>query len=355
MKVISVKIGKRIVGPGQPVFIIAEAGVNHNGSLALAKKLVDVAVAAKADAVKFQTFTPELVVNKTAGQAKYQKKNTGLVESQLDMIRRFELSRADHRELVAYCRKKGIIFLSTPFSEFDADFLSELKVPAFKTPSGEITNLPYLEHIAKKNKPMIVSTGMADMNETKQGLKTIMSTGNKNIVVLHCTSSYPPRAKDLNLNVITTFVKEFSAQGIPVGYSDNGSEGYVAEVIACSLGACVIEKHFTVDKTLPGPDQKASLSPQELQDMVKAIRETEIMLGSFEKKCTPEEVEIKRVARRSVVAKRDIPSGVRITRDDLIMKRPGTGISPAELRKVVGKKARRPIAADELITFVNLT
>ncbi len=347
-----IEIENKIIGAGQPVFIIAEAGVNHNGDLKTAKKLVDVAMAAGADAVKFQTFTAELVVTSTAEQAEYQTKNIGKKESHFAMLKRLELPREFHPIIQKYCKKKGIIFLSTPFSESDADFLETLNVPAYKFSSGDLNNIPFLKHVAKKGKPMIIATGMANLAETRQAVQAVLEEGNDQIIILHSTSNYPPSPSSLNLHVITTLWKELG--GIPVGYSDNGSEGNSADIIAVALGACVLEKHFTLDKNMTGPDHKASLDPQELRALVKAIRDTELMLGSFEKKCSPEEEPTRAIARKSIVAKKTISPGKIITNEDVIVKRPGTGIPPTELALVIGKKACQTIVADTIISWKDI-
>ncbi len=347
-------IGGKTIGHGEPVFIIAEAGVNNNGDLELAKKLVDVAVEAGADAVKFQTFTAELLVTGTAEQAEYQTRNIGKTESQFDMLKRLELKSEYHQILIDYCKQKGIIFLSTPFAEANADFLETLNIAAYKIPSGEINNIPYLRHIAKKGKPMIVSTGMADLPETICAVKEIKAMGNHDIIVLHSTSNYPPSFGSLNLNVITTLRKELEPYDVTVGYSDNGSTGIVADIVATALGSTVIEKHYTLDKNMEGPDHKASLDPAELKAMVAAIRDAEVMLGSFEKQCTPEEISIKTIARKSIISKNSIAAGSEIKLEDLIMKRPGYGIPPTEIDSVVGKKAVHDIPADTLIKTEDL-
>lgn len=351
-KIISIA-GKK-VGYGQPVFIIAEAGVNHNGDLELAKKLVDVAAEAGADAVKFQTFTAELLVTGTAEQAEYQSRNIGKTESQHDMLKRLELRSEYHPILIDYCKQKGIIFLSTPFAEANADFLETLNIAAYKIPSGEINNIPYLRHIAKKGKPMIISTGMADLAETKRAVAEVKAHGATDVIVLHSTSNYPPSNASLNLHVITTLQHELESENIPIGYSDNGSKGIIAEVAAVALGACVIEKHYTLDKNMEGPDHKASLDPAELKAMIQAVRDTEVMLGSFEKKCTPEEIAIKAIARKSIISKNAIAAGSEIGLENLIMKRPGYGIPPTEIDNVVGKKAARDIPVDTLIELTDL-
>lgn len=348
------KISNQPVGEGKPVFIIAEAGVNHNGDAVLAKRLIAAAAEAGADAVKFQTFTAETLVTATAAQADYQKKNTGQEESQYAMLKRLELSQENHRMLSRYAKEKNIIFLSTPFSETDADFLESLDVPAYKAPSGEITNLPYLRHLAKKGKPMIVSTGMSDLAETKTAVATILAEGNNQIIVLHSTSNYPPSFASLNLNVLQTLRRELGDSIVGVGYSDNGSPGTIADIVAVSLGAVVIEKHFTLDKNLPGPDQPASLNPQEFKKMVEEIRLTEKILGSYEKQCTPEELAIKAVARKSIVAAQDIERGLQIRRNMLVIKRPGDGIEPRFIEEIAGRIASKNIKKDSTIKWEDL-
>lgn len=342
-----IKIANKFIGVSQPVFIIAEAGVNHNGDLNLAKKLIEAAKKAGADAVKFQTFTAELLVTKAAEQAAYQSKNIGKVESQYAMLKRLELSEQAHYLLRDYCKKKNIIFLSTPFSEPDADFLEALGVPAYKISSGDLTSLPFLEQVAKKSKPIIISSGMASLAEIRAAVKVIKKAGNQALAILHCTANYPAAPASLNLRALKTIQAEFDAL---VGYSDH-SQGSMASILAVALGACVIEKHFTLDKNMAGPDHKASLNPDELEKFVKAIREAEIMLGSFEKKCQPEEASSKISGRKSLVAKRDILAGAIITSDDLIIKRPGTGISPAEFKAVIGRVAKINILKDKTITW----
>ncbi len=344
-----ISIAGHRIGPGNSCFIIAEAGVNHNGNLDTALKLVDAAKEAGADAVKFQTFTAEALATIHADTADYHKKNTGKVELQFAVLKRLELPREFYPKIMAHCSARDILFLSTPFSIPDADFLETLRIAAYKIPSGEITNLPYLRHIGKKGKPMIVSTGMADLVETKAAVQVIQSQGNQEIVVLHSTSNYPPSYEGLNLNVITTLQQEFAPEGIPVGYSDNGSKGIIAEVAAVALGASVIEKHFTLDRGMEGPDHLASLEPAELKTMVRAVRDTEVVLGSADKRCTPEEEPIKRIARKSIVARRDIAKGERFMEENITTKRPEGGLSPMLWDSVVGKIASRDFVADDFI------
>jgi N,N'-diacetyllegionaminate synthase len=340
-------IEEKRVGSKNPCFIIAEAGVNHNGDIVLAKKLIDAAVEAGADAVKFQTFKAENVVTLTAEKAEYQKNTTGTGESQYEMIKKLELSEADFWDLSEYAREVGIIFLSTPFDEESVDLLAQLGVPAFKIPSGEITNFPLLKKIAQKSKPIILSTGMATLGEVEEALNYLKKHGVEEIILLHCTTSYPAPVKSVNLSAMETLRCAFQ---VPVGYSDH-TEGITIPIAAAAMGACVIEKHFTLDRTLPGPDHKASLEPRELSAMVKAVRDVEHARGNGVKGPTEEEEAIKRVARRSIVAKRDIRMGDVLTEGDLAIKRPGTGIEPRYFDSIIRKKARAPIQRDQVIQW----
>jgi N-acetylneuraminate synthase/N,N'-diacetyllegionaminate synthase len=342
-----VKIGYKLIGEGEPCFIIAEAGVNHNGDINLAKKLIDAAKDAGADAVKFQTFKAENVVVKDAEKAEYQKETTGIEESQYEMIKKLELTDEDFEELADYAKKKGILFLSSPFNKESVDLLEEINVPAFKVGSGEITNFPLLRYIAKKGKPVILSTGMSTLGEVEEALDIIRSEGIEEGILLHCASNYPARIEDINLRAMETLKQVFK---IPVGFSDH-TLGITASIAAVASGACVIEKHFTLDRNLPGPDHKASLEPDKLREMVKAIRDVEKALGDGIKRPTKDEEEIKKVARRSVVAKVDIPEGTIITKSMLDVKRPGTGVEPKYSNLVIGKKAKENIKKDELVRF----
>ena len=338
------------IGENHSCFIIAEAGVNHNGSVELAKKLIDVAKDAGADAVKFQTFKAENIVVKNAEKAEYQKETTGIGESQYDMIKKLELTEYDFKELADYAKKKGILFLSSPFDKESVDLLDEINVPAFKVASGEITNFPLLNYIAKKEKPIILSTGMSTLGEVEEALNVIRSEGVEDVILLHCISNYPARIEDVNLRAMETLKQAFK---LPVGFSDH-TLGITALIAAVALGACVIERHFTLDRNLPGPDHKASLEPNELKEMIKAIRDVEMALGDGIKKPTKEEEEIKKVARRSIVAKVDIPEGAIITEDMLDVKRPGIGIEPKYKERIIGKRAKVNIEKDELITWNRL-
>ena len=344
-----IKIGNKVIGDKNPCFIIAEAGVNHNGKLSLAKKLIDIAKEAGVDAIKFQTFKTEGVMIENVPMAEYQKKNIGKKETQFQMIKKLELSYDDFISLKKYCDKKRIIFLSTPHSEDAINFLEKL-VLAYKIGSGDLTNLPFLEKIAGKKKPIILSTGMATLSEVKEAVGTIKKAGNNKIILLHCTTNYPCPLEEVNLKAMLTLKKELN---LPVGYSDH-TLGITVPIMAATLGAVILEKHFTINKNLPGPDHKASLGPDELREMVIAIRNTEKALGGGVKKPTKSEEKIKKVVRKSIIAKIDIPKGAKITDEILIIKRPGNGIQPKYLHKVIGKIARGDIKKDNLIKFRKL-
>ncbi|WP_457622714.1 N-acetylneuraminate synthase [Persephonella sp.] len=329
------------------VFIIAEAGVNHNGRIDIAKKLIDIAVDSGADAVKFQTFKAENLVNLYAEMAEYQKKNLGKTKSQLDMLKELELSFNDFEELKSYCDKRGIIFLSTPFDIESARFLKELGLDIFKIGSGEITNYLLLKEIGSYRKKVILSTGMADLGEIEDALDVLIENGTEkeDITVLHCNTEYPTPYEDVNLRAMLTIKEAFK---VKVGYSDH-TTGIEIPVAAAALGASVIEKHFTVDRDLPGPDHKASLEPDELKAMVRAIRNVEKALGDGIKKPSRSEIKNIPVARKSIVAKRDIKKGEIFTEENLTVKRPGTGISPMRWNEIIGKKAPRDFKKDEII------
>lgn len=345
-----VKIGDKLVGEGEACFVIAEAGVNHNGDINLAKKLIDIARDAGADAVKFQTFKTEEVTTLSAEKAEYQKQTTGAEESQFEMIKRLELAESDFEELFDFSQKKGVVFLSSPFDKGSVDLLNELGVTAFKVGSGEITNFPLLKHVAQKKKPIILSTGMSTISEIEEALAVIQKGGLTEIILLHCVSCYPAKVEDMNLRAMETLRRAFK---LPVGLSDH-TLGITIPVAAVALGACVIEKHFTLDKGLPGPDHRASLEPDELKQMVEDIRDVERALGDGVKRPTREEEENKKVARRSIVAKVDIACGAVITRDMLDIKRPGIGIEPRYINKIVGRRAKMHIKSEELITFAKV-
>jgi N,N'-diacetyllegionaminate synthase len=343
----SIIIGQRRVGLGESCFIIAEAGVNHNGSLLMARELVDVAVEARADAVKFQTFKPEKVCSPAAPKATYQLQTTDTQESQLEMGKRLELPFEAFRELQSYCISKNMLFLSTPFDYESADFLEELRLPAFKIPSGEITNLPFVEHIARKGRPLIVSTGMSTLDEVGKAVATIRATGNQQLVLLQCVSNYPAQPSSVNLRAMYSLAEAF---GVPVGYSDH-TKGIEVAVAAVALGACVVEKHFTINRELPGPDHRASLEPHELTSMVRSIRNVEAALGDGNKRPALEEANTAAVARRSLVAARHIASGTVLTEELVAILRPGTGLPPAMRPQLVGRRTRHDIEAGTLLTL----
>lgn len=341
-----IEIGDRIIGLDCPCFVIAEAGVNHNGNLDMALKLVDIAVSAGADAVKFQTFSTESVVTKNAPKAAYQKETTGSDESQFQMLKKLELSPLAHRKLQAYCRERSILFLSSPFEEKSADFLEELDVPAFKIPSGELTNIPFLEHVARKSKPMIVSTGMSTLEEVRSAVDIILKTGNADLILLHCVSAYPANAADINLRGMQTMAAAFN---VPIGYSDH-TLGIEVALAAVALGACVLEKHFTLDRNLPGPDHRASLEPDELRILVSGVRTVEAALGHGRKEPAACEADTALVSRKSIVTKCDVPVGTIITKSLIVMKSPGNGIPSSMLAQIIGRIAAQHIPADTLLT-----
>jgi N,N'-diacetyllegionaminate synthase len=343
----TVEIEDHAVGPGLPSFIIAEAGVNHNGSVETARRLIDVAVDAGADAVKFQTFRAETLVTDLSPKPEYQLETTSRQESQLEMLRRLELPRPAHRELQEYCHQRGVMFLSTPFDEEAADFLDQLEVPAFKISSGDVTNLPLLEHVAKKGKPIILSTGMSDMEELRQAVQTIREGGCDDIVLLQCVSNYPANPADVNLRAMQTMASELD---VPVGYSDH-TTGIEVALAAVALGACVIEKHFTLDRDLLGPDHRVSLEPSELAHLIEGIRKIEAAMGDGRKACTASEADTARTARRSLTAAQDISAGTKLTRDLIAIQRPGTGLAPALLSSLVGRTMRVDVRAGSLFSL----
>lgn len=327
------------------VLIIAEAGVNHNGSLERAKQMALAAKQAGADIVKYQTAVPELVVSKFAEKAEYQKKQTGAGESQLEMVKKIHFGFEAHRELKAYCDGIGIRYLSTPFDLPSIDFLESMDPPFYKIPSGEITNLPYLEAIAALAKPVVLSTGMSTLEEVNEALAVLRQGGCPKVTVLHCNTEYPTPYEDANLTAMQDLA---AATGCEVGYSDH-TLGIECPIAAAALGAQIIEKHFTLDRTLPGPDHKASLEPAELAAMVAAIRHVEAALGSGRKTVSASENKNKPIARKSIVAARPIAKGERFTAENLTAKRPGDGISPMRWHEVLGRAAKRDFAEDEKI------
>jgi len=345
--VTSMRIGERIIGEGHPCFVIAEAGVNHNGAPELARELVDAAAAAGADAVKFQTFRTDGIMVRSAPKAGYQKETTGPAESQFDMVQRLELPFEEFRKLQEYSNQRGILFLSTPF-DFDAvDYLASLDVAAFKISSGEVTNHPFLAHVARTGKPIILSTGMSTLNEVEQAVSVLKSQGAAALSLLHCVSNYPASPRDVNLRAMLTMRHTF---GVPVGYSDH-TLGIEIPMAAVALGASIIEKHFTLDRNLPGPDHRASLEPAELSAMVRGIRNVEEALGHGRKEPAVNEADTAAAARRSLVAACDIPAGTELTEKVIAIKRPGTGMPPAMRPSIVGRTAKEDIPAGTVLTL----
>ena len=328
------------------VLIIAEAGVNHNGSIDLAKKLIDVAAKAGVDYVKFQTFKTENLASKSAPSADYQKKSTS--DSQFDMLKKLELDKGTHEILIDYCNAKGVKFLSTAFDLDSIDLLEELNIPFYKIPSGELTNLPYLEKIAATGKDVIISTGMAYLNEIKESVKVFQNLGysNEKIKVLHCNTEYPTPMEDVNLNAMLTIAKECNVE---VGYSDH-TLGVEVPIAAVSLGATVIEKHFTLDKTMEGPDHKASLEPDELMQMVSSIRNVEKALGRKEKEPTASEKKNLPIARKSLHLSNSLKKGDKIKREDLVLLRPGNGISGMRINKIIGKELNKDLSSGTMLS-----
>ena len=327
------------------VFIIAEAGVNHNGSIEIAKKLIDRAVAAGVDAVKFQTFKTENIVCKQAHKAEYQKNTTNAKESQFDMLKKLELTSQMHEELLQYCKEKDIQFLSTPFDIESIDYLDKLGISIMKVPSGEINNYPYLKKIGETRKPVILSTGMSELEEVEEAVKVLYENGSTDIIILHCNTEYPTPFEDVNLRAMINLKEKFN---VKVGYSDH-TAGIEIPIAAVAIGASVIEKHFTLDKNMEGPDHKASLEPEELKAMVQAIRNIEKALGTGIKKPSSSEIKNIAIARKSIVAKKRISKGEIFTENNLTTKRPGNGISPMKWNEIIGTKSGKEYEIDELI------
>lgn len=344
-----IKIGNRWVGKDRPSFIIAEAGSNHNGKLEQAKQLIDIAKEAGADAVKFQTYSAEKLYSRKTPTMNYLKKDKLIRgnESVWDLIKKIEMPRKWHKPLADYCKEKGIIFLSTPFDLEAVDELEEVGMVAYKIASFEIVHLPLLEYAAKKGKPMIISTGMADLSDIQDALDTIYATGNRQVIVLHCGINYPLAFKDVNLRAMITIREAFQ---VPVGYSDH-TLGITVPIAAVTLGASVVEKHFTLDRNLLGPDHPFALEPEELKAMVRSVREAEVSMGSPIKKHTKSEEEMYRLGRRGITAATNIPKGTIIKREMLDIKRPGYGILPKFINIVVGRKTKVNIKKDDILTW----
>lgn len=336
-----VDIASHKIGSGQACFIIAEAGMNHNCDLQIARRMIDAAARAGVDAIKFQTFKADRLVTPADPRGK----------SQWNMIRDHELSEDAHRQLWDYCRQKNLLFLSSPFDEGSADFLDDLGVAAFKIASSELTHLKFLAHVARKKKPLIVSTGMATLEEVERAVAAIHETGNSDVILLHCVSNYPAHPKESNLRAMRTLALKFKA---PVGFSDH-TPGIEIALAAAALGACVIEKHFTLDSSLPGPDQKFSLEPDELSELVRCVRNIESALGDGKKIPAASELQTARGARKSLVAARPINAGAQLTEEAIAMKRPGTGLSPTQLNEVVGRRAKADIPEGAILSLDMLT
>lgn len=339
-----------MVGTGERCFVIAEAGVNHNGSLELGLQLVDAAAAARADAVKFQTFSAEALATRRAPKARYHTETTGAEQSWFDLLKSQELDRAKHEALMLRARERGIIFLSTPYDERSADLLAELGVPAVKIASTDANNVPFLKYVARKGRPMILSTAMCTFNEVQESVAALAADGLRELVVLQCTGEYPSPLAEANIRAMAGMARVL---GVPVGYSDHTEEG-ISPVVAVALGACVYEVHFTLDRNLPGPDHRMSLMPAELAARVALIRSAERALGSETKAVTPSERDNRSVLRKSVVAAHDLAKGCVLQRADLAVKRPGTGLAPKHLFALVGRRLARDVAADELLAFADV-
>jgi len=352
MKIIKeIAIKNKIIGEGRPVFVIAEAGVNHNGRLDLALKLVDAAVAAGADAVKFQTFVVDEGTPKFLDKAEYQKSELLKNESMYQMLKRLELGLDAFIEIKLYCDKKNIIFLSTPCDFKSLEMLDKIGVPAFKIGSGDLTFIPLISKVAKKGKPVIISTGMANLEEVKEAVKAIEAAGNRKIVILQCTTDYPTEFKDANLNVLKFFQKIFD---YPIGFSDH-TPGLEASIAAVALGAKLVEKHFTLDKNLVGPDHRASIEPSELKALVEGIRKVESAMGDYKKKPTKQELLIAKKVRKSIVAAKNLKKGEAINRNSIKVMKPETGLRPKYFDKIIGRKLNKakkiyePILREDLI------
>jgi N-acetylneuraminate synthase len=326
--------------------VIAEAGVNHNGNLDMALRLVDAAANAGADVVKFQTFKSEEVVSPLAPKAAYQARTTGGSESQLEMVKKLELAPEAFAEIQQRCGQRDIVFMATPFDNGSVDLLHKLGVVAFKIGSGELTNLPFLTYVAAKGRPVILSTGMGNLDEVTAAVDTIRAGGNRDLVLLHCVSNYPASASSINLRAMKTLEEHFQ---VPIGYSDH-TEGIEISLAAAALGACVIEKHFTLDRNLPGPDHQASLEPDEFRAMAAGIRKVQAALGDGRKQPAAEELNTAAVARRSLVAAVDLLAGTVLTETMISVRRPGTGLPPSNLPQLIGRRLLQDLPAGSLFS-----
>ena len=344
-----IRIADRLISESSPTYIIAEAGVNHNGDMALAKELIDVAADAKVDAVKFQSFKTESLILESVEKAAYQKSTTGTDDSQFQMLKGLEMSVEQMKELKSYCGEKGITFITTPFDEDSLDELDDLDVPAYKVSSTDLTNIAFVEKVAAKNKPMILSTGMSYINEIQSILEQVYAI-NKDVIILQCTGNYPTQAENINLKILDTFRSTFD---VLVGFSDH-SEGVGASPFAVARGAKLIEKHFTLDKNMEGPDHAASLSPSELKDLVASIRTVEQYLGDPEKRPTASEEETRKKLQKCLVASREIQSGESFSSENIVAKRTGgIGISAIKYKEIIGLVAERSFSKNEIISTGN--
>lgn len=346
-----VSINNRLIGTGQPCFIIAEAGVNHNGDMHIARCLINAAAEAGADAIKFQSFITEEIIINSAPKADYQVKTTGDSGSQFRMLKELELSADEQVMLKSYCEEKNIIYLCTPYENKSIDMLDNMGVAAFKIASTDTTNIPFLRYIARKGRPVLLSTGMSSLGEVEQAMRTLRAGGLDNkIIILHCTSEYPAPINEVNLRVILSMREAF---GCPVGFSDHTS-GVSVSSWAVAVGACVIEKHFTLDRNMIGPDHQASIEPKDLSILVKNVRNLEVAMGDGIKKVMPSELHNKPFMQKSLVARRNISAKKIITADDLICKRPGSGLTPSWFDRVVGRRTTKDIPKDEVLTLASI-
>lgn len=342
----SVSLGKHTIGASNPCFVIAEAGVNHNGEVALAHKLIDAAAEAKVDAIKFQTFNPEKLVSREAPKAVYQIENTGDEGNQLEMLQKLVLANSVYAELMQHAAEKKLTFLSTPFDEESADFLEELNLPAFKISSGDLTNHPFLAHLARKGRTLLLSTGMASLGEVEAAVKVLEASGNPPLILFHCVTNYPVEASDCNLRAMDTLRSRFD---VPVGWSDH-TTGIDISLAAVALGAVTIEKHFTLDRNLPGPDHVASLQPSELAEMVAAVRRVESALGDGTKQPKQCEIAIAPAARKSLHWKTNLQKGTAVSVGDVAALRPGTGVSPEKLITYTGRVVTREVRQGQMLS-----
>ncbi len=346
-----ISIGKTEISPNSAVFLIAEAGVNHNGEIDLAKKLIDMAANAKVDAIKFQTYNTDSLILRSTSKVDYQKVKTDSNESFYDMLKKYELTKENFKILKGYCEKKGIIFLSTAFDNKALELLDLLQVPAYKIGSGDMNNFPLLKMICSKQKPILLSTGMASLKEVKESVKFIIDNQNEELIIFQCTTNYPAQYDEINLNVIETFKREFPK--FLIGFSDH-SLGIEASIGAVAKGAKAIEKHFTLDKNMEGPDHRASLDPNELKEWVTRIRNLEKALGSFKKFPSKNEINIAKKARKSIVSIKNIGKGEILTTENISLKRPGLGIPPKHYEALIGKKVKENVPIDSIIKWEDI-